>query len=372
MFAKIKEKIVPENIIGKGSYSEVYKIESKYVVKLLKETSITPFDLTSEIDILFSLSHDNILNGIGFLTHKNRFGFILPRSEGNLINFLGILSDDEIPFIFNQIVLGLNYLHKNNYLHLDLTCKNVLMSSKKIIKIADFSLSTKMMNNIVYSEESKITVDYRPPENINGISKIYNVKSDVWSLGMILQTLQTRRELIYTIKKFSLNDDDESIDWESSIYDFITEKIREDSWPLVNNSILNKMLTFDREKRCSLDDIIKDLQLETFIETPESNPTINEEENEFVSFYKECLIEEIQFINYHILKICNSMFNRLYGFFEFHEYEKINPNIYSWYKCCYSISHRLFNSVLEEKIAEDDIITLEYHIISFLKGKLTK
>jgi mitogen-activated protein kinase 1/3 len=51
------------------------------------------------------------------------------------------LDDDQIVYIFYQIVCGLKYMHSANILHRDLKPANVLINSDCSVKIADLGLA---------------------------------------------------------------------------------------------------------------------------------------------------------------------------------------------------------------------------------------
>jgi len=53
----------------------------------------------------------------------------------------------------SQIVLALEYLHRNNIVYRDLKLENILMARDGYIKISDFGLSKEGVtsNNIYYS-----------------------------------------------------------------------------------------------------------------------------------------------------------------------------------------------------------------------------
>jgi serine/threonine protein kinase len=95
--------------------------------------------------------------------------------------------------IFIQLLEGVNYLHKKNppLIHRDLKPANILLKKSKskgfCVKIADFGL----MAIHKFSEQShtldKETTKYMAPKVIN--SRKYNIKADVYSMGIILQNL---------------------------------------------------------------------------------------------------------------------------------------------------------------------------------------
>ena len=69
---------------------------------------------------------------------------------GELHNFIRLrkrLTEIEACRFFNQIISGIDYLHKNNIVHRDLKPENLLIDFNKEIKIVDFGLSNTYLPN---------------------------------------------------------------------------------------------------------------------------------------------------------------------------------------------------------------------------------
>lgn len=108
-----------------------------------------------------------------------------------------ILTESTAKLRFYQISNATAYLHKENVCHRDLKLENILMmnsSPTSQIKIADFGLS-KHFNSIDVLETLVGTVVYMALEviSLSGRrlldTKSYTVKSDCWSLGVVLYIL---------------------------------------------------------------------------------------------------------------------------------------------------------------------------------------
>merc|ERR1712232_558175 len=92
---------------------------------------------------------------------------------------------------FQQIVSGLEYLHKVNVIHRDLKPENLLMAKrpggKWLIKVADFGLSNTNEGSRLLKTACGSPC-YAAPEMIAGHEYV-GTKSDIWSLGVVLFAL---------------------------------------------------------------------------------------------------------------------------------------------------------------------------------------
>lgn len=113
---------------------------------------------------------------------------------------MGLLLSGEVKFtenniahIMNQLLEGLTYCHRNNFLHRDIKCSNILVNNDGQVKLADFGLARLYNPNDkkrLYTNKV-ITLWYRPPELLLGEEK-YGKPVDVWSCGCILGELFTK------------------------------------------------------------------------------------------------------------------------------------------------------------------------------------
>ncbi|XP_066394967.1 serine/threonine protein kinase OSK4 [Miscanthus floridulus] len=109
---------------------------------------------------------------------------------GELFDYIvekGRLQEDEARRIFQQIISGVEYCHRNMVVHRDLKPENLLLDSKYNVKLADFGLSN-VMHDGHFLKTSCGSPNYAAPEVISG--KLYaGPEVDVWSCGVILYAL---------------------------------------------------------------------------------------------------------------------------------------------------------------------------------------
>ena len=98
------------------------------------------------------------------------------------------LSDDEAKVIFRQIVAAIIYLHQNGVAHRDLKPENILLDEDNHVKIIDFGFSAFKENQTFLMTTTCGSPFYASPECISG-NPYDGVKSDIWSLGVVLYVM---------------------------------------------------------------------------------------------------------------------------------------------------------------------------------------
>lgn len=107
------------------------------------------------------------------------------------------LSSTLVKSFLMQIVKGLNHCHEHLIGHLDLKPANVLVTSTGQCKLADFGCSRifKDAEEMVKSDQCPGTPGYQAPEILK--EKTVNLKSDVYSLGILMWQLVAKESQPY-------------------------------------------------------------------------------------------------------------------------------------------------------------------------------
>ncbi|KAL9156046.1 hypothetical protein ABFS82_09G046800 [Erythranthe guttata] len=179
-----------ENIIGEGGFGPVYK------VRLSRSSSQGLEEFKNEVTSIAKLQHRNLVRLLGcciegeermliyeYLPNKSLDYFVFNQ------NRMKILTWPKRFDIIMGIARGLLYLHQDSRLkiiHRDLKTSNILLDGNLNPKIADFGLARAFVKDqsIVRTKRVVGTYGYMAPEY--AIDGKFSVKSDVFSLGVVL------------------------------------------------------------------------------------------------------------------------------------------------------------------------------------------
>ena len=153
------------SLLGKGSYSSVYKVRNKNTnlfraMKVIQKNFQKDNDeILREINILKNMDHPNVMKIYGFLEDEKNYYLIQEFcDEGDLETALEnkkIYCEFLVRFIMYQVFLAINYLHSNNIVHQDIKKRNISIiklggekenENKKLIKTKK-SDSLKRLNS---------------------------------------------------------------------------------------------------------------------------------------------------------------------------------------------------------------------------------
>ena len=187
--------------LGKGTFGKVKLAEHdllpghKVAVKILNRNKIKILQMDEkirmEIQLLKLFRHPHIIKLYEVIeTPTDIFMVMEYVSGGELFDHIvknGKLSERDARRFFQQIISGVDYLHRHMVVHRDLKPENLLLDGTDNVRIADFGLSN-MMRDGEFLKTSCGSPNYAAPEVISG--ELYaGPEVDVWSCGIILYAL---------------------------------------------------------------------------------------------------------------------------------------------------------------------------------------
>ena len=184
--------------LGKGSFGVVKsaintQTGEKVAIKILNEAKI-PYEYKinslREIEIMKNLKHPNIIRFYGYISKDKQLYLITEYIKGiELFQYISLkkkIEESEACIYFQQIISGIEYLHKMDIVHRDLKPENILIDRYlKEVKIIDFGLSNKYTDKSTLLSTLCGSPLYAAPEVL--LEKGYKPGPvDIWSAGVIL------------------------------------------------------------------------------------------------------------------------------------------------------------------------------------------
>lgn len=143
------------------------------------------------------LFHHHVIQFKGVFLTADHLGIILEyASGGDLLEWIrkrGGISEQLGRWFFQQLIIGLDYIHRKGIANRDIKLENTLIEGEEwpLLKICDFGYS----KNSITGSDPKSLVGTRPylaPELISetrGPGKYNGFKADIWSAGVFLYVM---------------------------------------------------------------------------------------------------------------------------------------------------------------------------------------
>lgn len=192
---------------GNYHYAKNLKKESKtYFFRIFKKSVLLEKNLTNkllkEIELYEKLSKSKFFPKIlGIVTGDPKylalvFDFIPGGKLKTLLNQKKKFSLEEVKFYLSNMILILEYLHKNQIIFRDLKPSNLLIRENGYLTPLDITFAKQIKNNKDLTYTLCGTPNYLAPEII--LNKGYNYSVDFWSLGVILFQMLVGRDPFYS------------------------------------------------------------------------------------------------------------------------------------------------------------------------------
>jgi len=198
-----------ESELGHGGMGRVYRareLATKRTVALkvmLEKRSTDEHHrrrFEREVEIAASLQHQNIARLYASGLHQGHYWFAMEYVEGETLDAyiareqLGIR---DLLALFVRICAAVNHAHMRGVIHRDLKPGNIMVDGEGQPRVLDFGLAKQLdrpaesMDSLSASGQIVGTPAYMSPEQIRGNRSGIDIRSDVYSLGVILYRLLT-------------------------------------------------------------------------------------------------------------------------------------------------------------------------------------
>mmetsp|Transcript_10877 Transcript_10877/g.40562 ORF Transcript_10877/g.40562 Transcript_10877/m.40562 type:complete len:336 (-) Transcript_10877:193-1200(-) len=180
--------------LGTGTFGRVKLCKHRksgryFAMKILRKADIIRLKqvehLMSEKAVLSSLDHPFIVKLYKTFQDEHTLYMIMEYVVGGELFFhlrkVGKFPNDVAKFYAAEIILAMEYLHKQNIVYRDLKPENILLGEKGHVKITDFGFAKKVVDR---TWTLCGTPEYLAPEIIQ--SKGHGKAVDWWALGILI------------------------------------------------------------------------------------------------------------------------------------------------------------------------------------------
>jgi len=195
-----------KKVLGKGAFATVYKVTQNstsetYAMKVmdirdLKTKGALARVIDREKPVLEQVDHPFIVGLMGGYVSKNRVYLVMEYCPGgdlkSVLNLfrLGSFPEAQARFYTAELILALECLHQRGIIYRDLKPENVLLDVEGHIRLTDFGLVKKGVENPDFGAESFLgTPLYLSPEMVAKAG--HGQATDWWGLGIMLFEMLT-------------------------------------------------------------------------------------------------------------------------------------------------------------------------------------
>ena len=181
-----------EGMIGRGSYSIVYRVREKKSSKRFAAKVMTPMNeaerklFINEYIVTKLSKHPNIIQFINIYEHLGEICIVQELMNFNLTSILSTkvqFPRKIINYLLREILQAIIYMHKSFRIHRDLKSDNILIDSEGHVKLADMGYAVQLTEEKNRRNTLVGTPCWIAPEILK--EEKYDEKIDIWSFGVI-------------------------------------------------------------------------------------------------------------------------------------------------------------------------------------------
>lgn len=180
--------------VGSGAFGSVFKgIRRKdnkpVAIKIidLEESKDDVQTICREITTLVNSSCPQLINYYGSAVFGTKLWIAMEFIDGGSIldkmkKHGKPMTEDQIAYVVHEVLLGLDYLTRNNKIHRDIKAANILLSKSGEVKLADFGATAQLTDTMTKCSTFVGSPYWMAPEVMTEPS--YDAKADIWSVGV--------------------------------------------------------------------------------------------------------------------------------------------------------------------------------------------
>ncbi|KAK5798584.1 hypothetical protein VI817_004874 [Penicillium citrinum] len=230
--------------------------------------------IKEEIAIMKKLNHNNLVSLIEVLDDptEDSLYMVMEMCKKGVVMKVGLeeradpYDDEHCRCWFRDLMLGIEYLHKQGIVHRDIKPDNCLVTNDDVLKVVDFGVSEMFAKDSdMFTAKSAGSPAFLPPELcVVKHGDVSGKAADIWSMGVTLYCL---RYGCLPFEKQSIFELYESIRCDP----VVCENEQDDQF----KDLMTRLLEKDPEKRITM----RELRTHPWVTVNGTNPLLSEEEN---------------------------------------------------------------------------------------------
>lgn len=183
-------------VLGRGGFGEVQKVTingTEYAKKIIRDDIREDLNIAVVTEPMFMqmVQHPNMVPALKVTYQDDQLEILMPLMPDDLASAV----PDDKRMSIKQLLSAGYYMERNWIMHRDIKPGNILLNANGEPQLTDWSLAIRLIDAGQPLSFRVQTMFYRAPEVV--LRRHYDTRIDVWSMGLTILEMYTRRVTFY-------------------------------------------------------------------------------------------------------------------------------------------------------------------------------